>query len=300
MKHNKIVAVVVTYNRKEMLEENLDALLSQTEDRYDILVIDNHSTDGTDELMKEYALLEDRIQYFDTGKNLGGAGGFAYGIRLAIEKGYSWLWLMDDDCMPKRNALEELTNTAKRLKGRFGFLSSKTMWKDGSLCRMNVQRTTLFENLTKYPSEKGEPIPIVIASFVSMFLPAKVVRRVGLPMAEFFIWTDDWEYSRRISRHFPCYAVPESEVVHETEENVGTSIATDEVERLWRYRYAYRNEVVLYRREGLRGMLHLLARTPLHMARVLLKAKDHRRERLSAILKGTWQGFWFFPKVERV
>lgn len=147
---------------------------------------------------------------------------------------------------------------------------------------------------------RGSDIPIVIASFVSMMIPASVIRRVGLPIAQFFIWTDDWEYSRRISRHYPCFAVADSEVVHKTSENVGTSIATDRADRLWRYRLAYRNEVVLYRREGVRGWLHILVRTPLHIARVLLKAKDHRVKRILMILRGTLDGCTFFPGIKSV
>ncbi|MCG4650613.1 glycosyltransferase, partial [Bifidobacterium longum] len=71
----KIACVVVTYNRKKLLRENLLALLKQTYSRFDILVIDNHSTDGTYKYIKD--LLEnERIIYINTGKNLGGAGGF--------------------------------------------------------------------------------------------------------------------------------------------------------------------------------------------------------------------------------
>ena len=51
---NKIVAVVVTYNRKELLEENIKALLNQSYENLDILIIDNASTDGTEEVVKKY------------------------------------------------------------------------------------------------------------------------------------------------------------------------------------------------------------------------------------------------------
>ncbi len=290
---NKIAAVVVTYNRKDLLRENIEALLAQTEDRFDILIIDNHSTDGTAEAIGDYLIAYERIFYHDTGENLGGAGGFAYGMDIAVEQGYSWVWLMDDDSIPKPDALEALVQGAKLLNGRFGFLSSKALWTDGTPCKMNVQRESLFRNLTNY--YEG-PMPVVIASFVSMFIPVKIVRKVGLPIAEFFIWTDDWEYSRRISRHFPCYVIPESEVIHKMAENGGTSIATDAEDRLWRYRYAYRNEVYLYRREGIRGLLHLMVRTPVHLARVMLYAKDHRLKRMWLILESTLEGFFFLQQ----
>ena len=296
MRKNKIAAIVVTYNRKELLRENLLALLSQDEKRFDILIINNHSTDGTEESISDLLLSNDRIFYEDTGRNLGGAGGFSYGIKAAVERGYSWVWLMDDDCIPKRNALSELLGFAGRQNGKFGFLSSVALWKDGTFCRMNVQRKSLFCNL-KEPTKEER---IVIASFVSMLIPTKVIKKVGLPIAEFFIWTDDWEYSRRISRHYPCYVVPKSRVLHKTEQNVGTSVATDDEQRLWRYRFAYRNEVYLYRREGIRGMLHIFIRSWIHIAKVLIQAKDHKGKRIWMIVGGTIEGFLFKPDIEEL
>lgn len=72
---NSVAAIVVTYNRKILLRENLQALCKQSYEKLDILIIDNASTDGTYEYIKD--LLNDaRILYFNTGANLGGAGGF--------------------------------------------------------------------------------------------------------------------------------------------------------------------------------------------------------------------------------
>ena len=80
-----IVAVVVTHNRKESLLRCVDALRRQRGARTDILVVDNASDDGTAEalapLMEEGAIL-----YRNTGENLGGAGGFNFGMRLAVVK----------------------------------------------------------------------------------------------------------------------------------------------------------------------------------------------------------------------
>ncbi|WP_348226313.1 hypothetical protein, partial [Salmonella enterica] len=79
------------------------------------------------------------------------------------------------------------------------------------------------------------------------------VRQFGLPIAEFFIWSDDWEYTRRISRAKPCYVIPASRVVHAMQNPGVVNIARDVPARWARYRYFYRNDVVLYRREGLSG-----------------------------------------------
>ena len=134
-----------------------------------------------------------------------------------------------------------------------------------------------------------------MASFVSLFLRAETARRFGLPLKEFFIWTDDWEYTRRISRRLPCYVCTESMVVHAMRHNTVVDIATDSEERLPRYRYAYRNDVYLYRREGVAGWLWLLAKDGYHTARLLLAG---RPKRIAIIWKGFWEGVRFRVQAE--
>ena len=78
----KVAAVVVTYNRKDMLATCLRKLRQQEGAACDILVIDNASTDGTGDMVRECFSVPE-IRYFNTGANLGGAGGFSFGIRAA-------------------------------------------------------------------------------------------------------------------------------------------------------------------------------------------------------------------------
>ncbi len=290
----KVAVIVVTYNRKELLIENINALLKQTYKNLDILVIDNHSTDGTKMAIQSY-IDKNKIIYVDTGANLGGAGGFQYGIKYAAKRNYYSVWVMDDDCIPTATALEELMKIDKKLDGNYGFLSSKTLWKDKTICTMNVQRRTLTKNIMNF---SNPVIKCSLASFVSLLIPTKVVKKVGLPIKEFFIWTDDWEYTRRISKQYPCYVVSRSIVIHKSASNVGANIATDSSKRINRYYYLYRNDVYLYRREGYKGFLYELLRLTDHTVRVIFKAKDHKLNRLNAIFKGTCAGLKFKPAIE--
>ena len=101
-----VCAVVVTYNRRDLLEECLAALAAQTHPVDHLLVIDNASTDGTPELLRErYA---DQAELVALATNEGGAGGFHEGLRLGHAAGYDWIWLMDDDTIPSPTALQEL------------------------------------------------------------------------------------------------------------------------------------------------------------------------------------------------
>lgn len=290
IKNNHICAVVVTYNRKELLCECIDALLKQSYSKFDILVVDNHSTDGTSNALEVY---ESSINYIDTGSNLGGAGGFQFGLNCAVSKSYEYIWLMDDDCIANADALENLVEFADN--NEFGFLASKVEWVDGSLCNMNIQR----DKLTKSIQDFSRPvIDVCMSTFVSLFVPSNIVETVGLPIKEFVIWTDDLEYTRRISKSYRCYLLTNSVVVHKTKNNSGANIALDSEDRIERYRYAYRNEMYLYRREGIIGILHILLRTPGHIIRVLRYANSKKMQRIRVILGGTLKGIGFNPIIE--
>ena len=75
--NDKVIAVIVTYNRKELLKECIEELTKNQE--IDFMIIDNASTDGTADMVKNYT--SDKLFYVNTGENLGGAGGFNFGIK---------------------------------------------------------------------------------------------------------------------------------------------------------------------------------------------------------------------------
>ena len=288
---NKTVALIVTYNRKNLLKECIEGL-TRSETPCDIFVIDNASTDGTQEAMQDYV---DRgvITYHNTGANLGGAGGFNYALKTVLKQDYDYFWIMDDDCIVQPDSLTQLMRVAK-VHPDFGFLSSRVLWTDGTRCRMNEQK------LLEGSLDADKPQRCRQATFVSLLLRAEAVQKAGLPISEFFIWGDDVEYTRRLSKMFTCWYVPASVVIHKTANNEGSNIATDSAARLPRYRFAYRNEVYIAKKEKGSRILYQGAKVLYHSARVLIKAPDHKLERLGIIWSGSREGLSFDPRVEKV
>ena len=299
MEKNRTAAVVVTYNRLTPLNKCIEKLRGQTVP-CDILVVDNASTDGTTPWLREQeeaGLLRTR----NTGGNFGGAGGFNKGIRWAVEDGYEYLWLMDDDCLPEPDALEKLLEADRLLDGSYGWLSSVALWTDGSECKMNRQKLKKsfyeYSPLMKYGIVQAEQ-----ATFVSLFLRAETVRQFGLPIKEFFIWGDDIEYTRRVAVRGkrPSFVAGQSQVVHAMKDNNGSSIALDAAERINRYRYAFRNEAYTYRQEGLKGMCYYLAKCGLNICRIVVLAPDHKWKRVRVLIGSMAEGAHFKPKSEAI
>lgn len=293
----KIAAVVVTYNRRELLLQCLSHLRAQQGAACDVLVVDNAGTDGTEAAVA--ALGDAHILYCSTGRNIGGAGGFNYGMRRAAGAGYDCFWLMDDDTLPEPDALAELLAADRRLGGGYGFLSGVALWKDGRECRMN--RPKACKRFFEHIELLGDGLlQIEQATFVSFFVRRETVEKVGLPIRDYFIWGDDIEYTRRIAVRYglPSYTVGKSRVLHAMQDNNGSDLATEKPERLGRYRLAYRNETCTYRFEGLRGKSYFFARCVRDFFRVWKNARDHRFHRSWMIVSGRWRGRWFRPRVE--
>ena len=294
--NRKVIAVVVTYNRKELLRESIEALINQEYDNCEILVVDNASTDGTKEYIED--LLENnRIHYENTGANLGGAGGFNYGMKKACHMECDFIWLMDDDCIVNKDTLKELLNTDRKLNGNYGFLSSKVLWRDGNICKMNIQKVSLINKVTDWDKEIQQ---IIMGTFVSFFIKKQIVQEIGLPISDFFIWADDIEYSRRVSLKYPSYLVNKSVVIHKSKNNIGSNIVEDSIDNLKRYSYAYRNESYVYKREGLFGVLYYKLKCFLHKIRIRKSnmSKKEKNKKLEVINNAIKEGKKFNPEIE--
>lgn len=288
---NKVAAVVVTYNRLELLKECIENLLSQTSP-CDVLIVDNASTDGTGAYISKQYADRNAVFYKNTGANIGGAGGFNFGMRWAVEAGYEFVWVMDDDCIPNKDALEKLLEADEILQGNYGWLSSVVLWKDGHECKMNrpkyKKRCEIKKNLRQ----------ALQASFVSLFVKRQIIVKYGLPIKEFFIWGDDIEYTRRLAvrANEYCYVVDKSIVIHKMKSNSGSDISSDAIERLYRYRLAYRNEYYLYKKEGVAGLMHYVLKVIYNLLKIT--KSNNKNIRAKMLIEGVLSGIDFNPKVD--
>ena len=298
---NEILAVVVTYNRLSILKKCIEALIHQSVSSFDILIINNASTDGT----KEYLDIQKKAMCINLDKNYGGAYGFNYGMKFAAERGYKFCWVMDDDCIAKNDALEKLLEADIILRKNecdiYGYLSSYALWVDGTECKMN--RHKINRCVKKNENLKREQIyPIKRATFVSLFIPIQIIEKVGLPIKEYFIWGDDIEFTSRISiKHgISGYLIKKSQVIHMMKENVGSNISIDAIERLDRYEICFRNEMYTYKHQGIIGFMYYTYRCLRSAYWILINSKDDKVRRFEVLIKGIIKGLKFNPEIEYV
>ncbi|HEX5349566.1 MAG TPA: glycosyltransferase family 2 protein [Pseudonocardiaceae bacterium] len=238
-----VAAVVVTYNRQAKVGETLDRILAQTRAPDWIIVVDNASTDGTDQVLASYCS-DRRVIVYRLQRNMGGAGGFSAGMARGYELGADFVWLMDDDCYPRPDALEELeTGLAKAEKAMampLSYACSQVKFVDGEICEMNNPGTTW--DWGRLMALGHECILVTNCSFVSVLFPRRVLTRFGLPLKEYFIWFDDQEYTLRVTRAAPGVQCLRSVVVHDMGVNRGVNFADVSTENMFKFRYGVRNE----------------------------------------------------------
>lgn len=294
MSNHLICAVVVTYNRLELLKECLTAITASREVSH-VVVVNNNSSDGT----KDFLATLDPAKFLITNstENLGGAGGFAMGITKAYQQtDDNYFWIMDDDTIPQPGAAKALVEKAVLLNDQFGFLASDVRWRDGHSSNMPGPTIDWPERI------QDGLVKVMKGTFVSVLFTREMVKKVGIPTKELFLWGDDTEYTERVTQRMPSYFVIDSPVIHKSPSNLtDISIMNDSADRIPRYFYLYRNLVYIskcYQSKG--AALKLAIRQLLSVLSVLSHAKDHRFKRSGAIIRGSFAGIFFNPPVVRV
>lgn len=185
----RICAVLVTYNRKDLLLKAIDSVKRQTRPLDAIMVIDNHSSDGTLELLRER---HPDVPVHRQTHNRGSAGGFREALKVGYEQGFDWIWLMDDDIELVPNGLEHLlkyrhiSNLIQARRQGFGkIIPLESFWDASSGTCHTLDREISFERYQR------EWIPVQWCCFEGPLVHRSVVDAVGLPDERYFLSGDD-------------------------------------------------------------------------------------------------------------
>jgi len=289
----RIVAVVVTYNRRELLHEALTAILGQARPPDDVVVVDNASTDGTPDLVRRQF---SSVRLMALTRNTGGAGGFALGLEHALRLGADLVWLMDDDAVPERAALGTLLDARARYRGPVApaAVASRVLWLDGREHRMNIPRRRRGASSRERAAASAVGCaPIRTASFVSLLIDAEPARLLKHPRAAYFLWNDDFEYTARLLRDRPGLLCPTSVVIHKTESfyNSGSDPGP-------RFYYDIRNMLwLLGRSRGLSPLERVFfsAVTGRRWVRTIYRSR-HRRVLIAGLVRGATAGVRSGPR----
>lgn len=270
--------VVVTFNRLELLKECLEKLRRQTYPFSHVIVVDNHSTDGTREYLKQLTMPGFSCCFQK--KNYGGAGGFYYGLKKAVRMQTDWVLLIDDDAMLRKDYLEKLVHYIERYP-QAAAVSGTVMChgKIDIMHRRNLTHPLLFLEQAVPREQYGkEAFSYELSTFCGLMVKKSVIERIGLPRKDFFLWYDDTEYSLRLRACGGIQNVNAAKLDHKTKEAPGGNF----VERIgWKSYYGYRNRYVTAKEHGSRGTL-IMVYLEFYVFLLLVLCHEAR--------KGSWKG----------
>ena len=212
----RIVAVVVTHRRRELLAASLDVVCGQTRPIDHLVVVDNADEQAVRELVESQPV---EATYIGSRHNLGGAGGFALGMLHALAAGADLVWCADDDGRPEgpdvlatlldcmdRHGLAQVSPVVCDLDDpdRLAFpLRRGLVWRRW--------RSELFgdEQSSAAPGAPGadgatgagaDLLPGIASLFNGALFTADCLDKVGVPDLRLFIRGDEVEVHRRLVR----------------------------------------------------------------------------------------------------
>ena len=245
-----VAIVVVTYNRADLLRVMLDGLAALERPADAVIVVDNASDDHTADVLAAATYVKG-LQVVTETENLGGAGGFHHGTRIAYEQGFDRIWLMDDDVVPAPDCLTVL------LAQDEDCLMSVRENADGSLIELAATRFDLANPLaikpkrasvvSTYASRADMPprVRLENVAFEGFMVRRRVIEAIGLPDPSFFIFYDDVDFALRARRAgFDIWAVRDAVLVRQLDFSQQHDLSS------WKGFYMYRNLFAVHLRYG--------------------------------------------------
>ena len=247
--NERVAVVVVTYNRADLLEGMLAGLGRLERPADAVIVVDNCSTDHTQQVLAESAL--PGLSVIRTSDNLGGAGGFHLGLRTAYDRGFDVMWLMDDDVVPAPDCLTRLLEVdgscliAVR-EDRSGALVEKAALRFDLRNPLAIRpKTAMVE--TEYGTRSAMPATVEVenAAFEGFLVRRSVIVDIGFPDPSYFIFYDDVDFALRArAAGYSVRAVRDAVLVRQLDFSQQHDLAG------WKGYYMYRNLFVVHLRYG--------------------------------------------------
>lgn len=247
---NRIAVVIPTINRKDKLKNCLENLRNQTYKDFQVYVVNNGSTDGTEQMLRKVFPDVIALNYQEM---LGSAGGYKVGLEKAYKDGFDWFWLMDDDVLTEKNSLDYLIKDS-------GFDSSKVFasvglderrtgdlaWSNDLLINAKKENAKRYSDLGKEDLVESAGI-----GYLGLFFARRIIEKIGYPDERMFAWVDDVDYYLRIkSAGFRMFYVRNSIVYHPKADYQEINILFKKIglarSQPWKEYYFIRNSLYLW------------------------------------------------------
>lgn len=147
MENQALISVIIpVYNVEAYLRECVESVLKQTYQNFEIILVDDGSTDSSGDICDEYAGNDERICVIHQ-KNSGPSKTRNTGLENANGK---YIYFLDSDDYIERNALELLINTAETNNADLVFFDARSFTDDGSEIKQGYLVNGTYESKSGY------------------------------------------------------------------------------------------------------------------------------------------------------
>lgn len=205
MDKNETAVIICNYNGGEDTVKCIEAVIHSKDIKCDIYVVDNASTDGSaDRIGRQFGK---KVTILQNAENLGGSGGFGRGLRMAVDEGYPYIMMLDNDAYVDRDTIKKLHRYLEENPG-VGIVGAKIMMSDDPGRIMDYAKTIDFEAFIdrskwcgKLDSEETqEPRECDFAAATAAMVRREVLLKCGGMDEAHFIYYDDIELGYRIKQ----------------------------------------------------------------------------------------------------
>lgn len=209
----KVFIVILNYNNLDVMNNCLESVSAIDYPNFEIILVDNHSTDGSFEKAKEAF---PQVTYFQNSDNLGFSAGNNVGIRHALKNKAEFVLLLNNDTVVEKDFLAKLVESAQK-NPQAGILcpliygpDMKKVWfSRGKIDWMRMK--TIHE--TKIFPKKAYSSEFI--SGCTMLIPAKVFEKTGLLDEAYFLYWEDADFCVKVRKAgFQTLVIPASVIYH--------------------------------------------------------------------------------------
>lgn len=285
----KVVVIIVIWNGLEDTLECLRSLLQDGYPNFEIVVVDNGSTDGSAEALREKKF---PVRILSAPSNLGFTGGNNLGLAEAQRMGARYAFLLNNDTTLEKGAIGALVEAAEAREGAgicapvmHYFDEPSKIWFAGS--RLSLNRAEASHDLSIHPNRTSAPYHTPWVSGCAMLVRMLAVEQVGGFDDRFYLtWEDvDWCVRMRSEGWF-VMVVPKARIFHKCARS-GSRL------KGIRSYYAVRNSLLLASKHAGFGycsaFVHVMAR---HLRSALRGKGQERWEIFSTTFEGMRDHFF--------
>jgi GT2 family glycosyltransferase len=229
-----VVAIVVNWNGRELLEPCISTLLASTYPNLSVVVVDNASTDGSQDFVRSHF---PTVRLLANDRNLRFAGGANTGVRLALDENADYVLVLNNDTEMAPETVAALV-AAARERPRAAFLgpmiyyadAPTTIWSFGgkvSYWTGNIRHVGIRE------VDRGQYAQVLDVDYLTgcaLMGSTAAIRAIGLMDEDYYMYNEDTDWCVRARElGYSVLAVPGAKVWHRVSMSSGGGLSSFKV-----------------------------------------------------------------------